>query len=187
MSGEAVLRGGFSFAPRLVDSLPDPAVATEQLADLFVLVPDHVQGLDPTPALWDSREQLERVSKPGSLIDVITRVNRVALEVVDGLELEAERLRLLAPQPPGLALGRRDQPRPPVALAIRLYAHELDPRERARVVANLVRSVHTSLNDADEPRVEGQIQIGLVADKPSSNLLGDGTRRVVRRLTRAKF
>ena len=110
---------------------------------------------------------------------MIARIDWVALELVSRLELEAERLRLLAAQSPCLALGRRDQPRPPVALAIRLHAHELDPRERARVVDNLVRSVHTPLNDAHQPRVEGQIQIGLVTQQPSSDLLGDVTWRVV--------
>jgi hypothetical protein len=66
-------------------------------------------------------------------------------------------------QPPRLALRRRDHPGAPVAVAVRLVAHELLPREPARVVDDLSRRVRSPLHRPHELPVELLEQLGLVA------------------------
>jgi hypothetical protein len=66
-----------------------------------------------------------------------------------------------------------------------LPAHELRPRERARIVDDIAGRIDAPLHGAHELPVEREIQLGLVALKPRSDPFGDGTRWVVRRLFRA--
>jgi hypothetical protein len=74
---------------------------------------------------------------------------------------------------------RRDEPCPPVAVAIGLPAHELNPRERARIVDGVARGVDAPLDGAYELVVEREVQLGLVAQEPSRDPLGDRTWRLV--------
>ena len=146
-----------------------------------------MERLDLAPALRDGREQLERVSQPGALFDVIARIDRVALELVGRLDSKLS----------VFASSRRSRHASRSAVVI---SHERQLRSRSGCTrmnwthANAHASSTTScaasntpLHDAHQPRIEGQVQVGLVAQEPSSDLLGDGTRRVVRRLVGAKF
>jgi hypothetical protein len=47
--------------------------------------------------------------------------------------------------------------------------------------------VDAPLDDSDDLRVEREVQVRLVPQEPSSDLLGDGTWRLVRRLVGDKF
>jgi hypothetical protein len=60
-----------------------------------------------------------------------------------------------------------------------LAAHELHPRERTRIVNGFARGIDTSLDGAHELVIEREVQLGLIAQQPSRDLLGDGTWRLV--------
>ena len=67
---------------------------------------------------------------------------------------------------PRLALGGPEQPALPLTVAIGLVTEELDPRERGGVVDVLARSVHARVEHLDEPVVELEIELRLVAAEP---------------------
>ena len=91
---------------------------------------------------------------------LIPRIDRVHWQVFTayGLAL-AEFQRVEAPS---LALGDRDQPTLPVAIAVGLVAEELHPRERARVLDHLPGCVDTRGDRLRQLDMELAVEIELV-------------------------
>ena len=122
---------------------------------------------------------------PGGL--PVPRIFRLDRGFSVAREVRAEITHLLAVQAPRLALGRREKPATPLAVAIRLQPHELDPRECARVIDDVRRGIDAVPDQPHQLPVVAEEQLRFIADEPSSELLGDGTWRVVAGVLRADF
>jgi hypothetical protein len=67
----------------------------------------------------------------------------------------------------------------PVPVPVGLGSYELDPCEGARVIDDVRRGVDAMLDQPREAPMERWEELVLVADKPSTGVLGGGSRSLV--------
>jgi hypothetical protein len=110
-------------------------VVALRILDLRVLEAGDEQRLGLAAAFRNGREDLEGEPQLGTDRDDVSRIRRLTRELVAAsFDLEVGMRAFLAVELPGLALCRRDEPRLPSAVAVRLVSDELHPGIAARVV-----------------------------------------------------
>jgi hypothetical protein len=133
--------------------------------DLLIAVAGDLQRLRQPPPLRHGSEKVQRRPQFPAERHRVTGIDRLVEELLLPRHLEADVRRLRGVQSPCLALGGLDEPGAPVAVAIRLVANELRPREVAGIVDDVRRRPDEMLDDACELPVVAPEQLGLIASE----------------------